>query len=80
MNEVILIISDLIQCSNLILRISNKILKLNDMQSTAILQNFDLTMTSLSSHHLNLSGYVPIWQKDVDYENGEIVRISLLDH
>ena len=50
------------------------------MQSTAILQNFDLTMTSLSSHHLNLSGYVPIWQKDVDYENGEIVRSSLLDH
>lgn len=50
------------------------------MQSTAVLQNFDLTMTSLSSHLLNLSGYVPIWQKDVAYESGEIVRSTLFDH
>ena len=50
------------------------------MQSTAVLQNFDLTMTSLSSHLLNLSGYVPIWQKDVAYETGEIVKSTLFDH
>ena len=50
------------------------------MQSTAILQQFDLTQTSLSNHLLNLSGYVPIWQEGVAYEAGEIVMSSLFDY